>query len=165
MKISEKKGTLTIVDFNELDACKIASKIERDGITFYQNLIEKVADTGARERLCFLLGEEKKHLAFFEEWLNQAAQTREDNFEEDDLLSYMDYGIFQPYQRMGEMKDLIDDVAKALDLGVIIEDRTVKFYEACKEKVSSKKTKKQLGDIIAEEEKHKALLEALIASQ
>lgn len=158
MKIQEKNGQLQIVDFNELDAYKIASKIEKDGISFYQNLVNGLKDKGAKEKIQYLLREEKQHLSFFEGCLSKVGENTEDGFEDDDLLSYMDYGIFQPYEHMSQMKDIIDDVDKALDIGIIVEDRTVKFYQACKDKVASKPTQKELQNIINEEEKHKELL-------
>lgn len=158
MKIQDKDGKLQIVDFNEVDAYKIASKIEQDGITFYENLAQGVKDPAAKNKLQYLLGEEKKHLSFFQDCLSQAGEDIADGFEDDDLLSYMDYGIFQPYEHMSQMKDVIDDVDKALDMGIIVEDRTAKFYQACKDKVSSQKTKQELQNIIQEEERHKELL-------
>lgn len=162
MKIQEKDGKLTIVDFNELEAYKVASKIEKDGIRFYSNLIQKIADASVKESLAFLLGEENKHLALFQKHLSRVSQTTEDGFEEDDLLNYMEYGIFQPYQEMGAVMDVIDDVVKAIDLGIIVEDRTVKFYEACKAHVASKATQEELQHIIDEEKKHKKLLESML---
>jgi rubrerythrin len=163
MKIEERNNKLQIVDFNEMEAYKIASKIERDGISFYENLVNGIKDKGAKEKILYLLGEEKKHLSFFEACLSKTGEDREDGFEDDDLLSYMDYGIFQPYEHMNQMKDVIDDVDKALDIGIIVEDRTVKFYQACKDKVTSKDTKKELQNIINEEEKHKELLLSMLS--
>jgi len=158
MKIQDEQGKLQIVDFNELEAYKIASKIEKDGISFYRNLVNGIKDKGAREKIQYLLSEEKKHLSFFEDCLSKAGEDTEDGFEDDDLLSYMDYGIFQPYKHINQMKDIIDDVDKALDIGIIVEDRTVKFYQACKDKVTAKAAQKELQNIIDEEEGHKELL-------
>jgi len=158
MKIQDKNGKLDIVDFNELEAYKIASKIEQDGIAFYENLVNGVKDAGAKEKLKYLLSEEKKHLGFFQGCLSKVQEKIDDGFEEDDLLKYMDYGVFQPYEHMQQMKDIIDDLDKALDIGIIVEDRTVKFYQACKEAISAPQAKKELQNIIDEEERHKALL-------
>jgi rubrerythrin len=158
MKIQDKNGKLQIVDFNELEAYKIASKIEQDGIIFYENLIDGVKDQAAKNKLQYLLVEERKHLSFFQDCLSKVGADKEDGFEDDDLLNYMDYGIFQPYEHMSQMKDIIDDVDEALDIGIIVEDRTAKFYQVCKDKVSSQKTKQELGNIIKEEERHKELL-------
>ncbi len=164
MRIEEKDGKLIIVDFNELEAYKVASTIEKDGIRFYENLIRKITDESVKESLAFLLEEENKHLAFFQKHLSRIGQTREDGFEEDDLLNYMEYGIFEPYQSMSAMRDIIDDVTKAIDLGIIVEDRTVKFYQACKAHVLSKTTKEELQHIIDEENRHKKLLEGILKS-
>ena len=164
MKIEEREGKLTIVDFNELEAYKIAAKIEQDGISFYENLANGVKQDGAKEKLEHLLEEEKKHLKFFEWCLSKVEEKLEDGFEEDDLLKYMDYGVFQPYQHMNQMKDIIDDVDKALDIGIIVEDRTVKFYQACKDKITSQEAKKEIQNIIDEEEKHKELLLGMLSN-
>ncbi|MFC1709033.1 ferritin family protein [Candidatus Omnitrophota bacterium] len=163
MRIEEKEGKLQIVDFNELEAYKIASKIEQDGISFYQNLVNGVKDESARGKLKYLLEEEKKHLNFFQGCLSKAEEKIEDGFEEDDLLKYMDYGIFQPYEHMNQMKDIIDDVAKALDIGIIVEDRTVKFYQACKDKLTSKEARQEIQNIISEEQRHKELLLGMLS--
>lgn len=162
MKIQEKNGKLDVVDFNELDAYKIASKIEQDGIAFYKNLANGVKDDAAKKRLEFLLSEEKRHLSFFQDCLSKVEEKAEDGFEDDNLLSFMDYGIFQPYEHMSQMKDVIDDVDKALDIGIIVEDRTVKFYQACKDKLISQDAKQELENIINEEQKHKELLLSML---
>lgn len=162
MKIEEKNGKLNIIDFNEIEAYKIACKIEEDGISFYQNVLSGMENKSVKEKLEFLLGEEREHLKFFEECLSAQNQRYEDGFEEDNLLKYMDYGIFQPYQDRKGMKDVVDDIEKALDLGILIEDKTIKFYQACRDKVSSLKAKQELQDIIKEESHHRAVLEDML---
>ena len=39
MRIEEREGEIVISSFNELEAYKIATKIEKDGIDFYAKLI------------------------------------------------------------------------------------------------------------------------------
>jgi rubrerythrin len=162
MRIEEKEDKLVIVDFNELEAYKIASKIEEDGIRFYERLTEGVRDENIKGRLRFLLEEERKHLIFFKESLYRMQERTEDAFEEDNLLSYIDYAIFQPYQSIDDMADKIDDVKKALRLGVIVEEKSIKFYQACKDNISSAQTESELQNIINEENRHKALLESIL---
>ncbi len=162
MKIEEKNGGLAIVDFNELEAYKIASKIESDGISFYTNLSAGIKNKKIQEIVNSLIQEEREHLKFFQEQLSIKNQSIDDGFEDDDLLRFMDYGIFKPYQEMKQMKDLIYDTQKALDLGIIVEDKSIKFYQACQRSVNSPDTKKELSNIIKEEEKHKAKLEGLL---
>ena len=75
----------------------------------------------------------------------------------------MDYGIFEPYQSIRDLGDKLDEVKKALKLGVIVEEKSIKFYQACRDNVSSPETKKELQGIIEEEERHKALFEEMLS--
>lgn len=160
MKIEEKNGRLTITDFNELEAYKIACKIENDGISFYGKLREGIKDPRASELIDFLIGEERKHLKLFSEWLE--GLDIEDGFEGDDLLRYIDYGIFAPYKEIKDLKDIIVEPARAIRLGISIEGKSIEFYESIKDKVSGDSTKFGLQRIIEEEKGHKRLLEELL---
>ena len=162
MKIQEKKDTLVIVDFDEFEAYRIACKIEQDGLQFYEKLAGKAENSGVSQTLNFLLGEERKHLKFFEDSLSRIRNEKEDSAEDNDLLTSMDFGIFQPYQSIAELEDTVKDMPKALRLGVAIEDKSIKFYQACSGNISSAETKNGLALIIGEERKHKDLLETLL---
>ncbi|MEW6170166.1 MAG: ferritin family protein [Candidatus Omnitrophota bacterium] len=159
----KKNNELIITDFNELEAYKVASKIEQDGIEFYQELSKTLKNNKVtQDKISFLLQEEKKHLKFFQERLFEIRKNIEDNFEEDDLLKYMDYGIFNTFKDIATLTKKIDDIKKALGLGVAVEEKSIKFYEICKNNVSAQNTKKEIDKIIEEEKKHKALFESLL---
>jgi rubrerythrin len=51
---------------------------------------------------------------------------------------------------------------KAFKLGVAIEDKSIQFYQACKNSIIAEDTKRELDSIISEEKKHKALFESLL---
>ncbi|MFH2138413.1 MAG: ferritin family protein [Candidatus Omnitrophota bacterium] len=162
MKISEKDGVLEITEFDAREAYTIACRIEKDGILFYKGIADKQTDEAAKKTLEFLISEEKKHLKFFEGCLDEIGKEKEDVNEDDDLLSSLDYGIFQPYQSMADLDQILKDIKKALKLGIIIEDKTIKFYALCTQNVTCEQTKTTLRDIIGEEEKHKALLSEIM---
>lgn len=162
MKIEEKDGKLVIVDFNQTEAYKIACKVEKDGILFYEKLKGKVKKPEIIETLDFLISEEKKHLKYFEDCLYEAREKQEDYFEDDDLLNYLDFGVFEPYNSIDEMENILSDLDKALRLGIAVEKKSVKFYQLCQENVSSSDAKDGLGRIIKEEERHKELLENIL---
>jgi len=158
MRIEEKNGNLVITDFNELEAFKIASKIEKDGIHFYEKLAGRVAGTRVRDTLKMLANQERDHLEFFEGELLTLRERQHDPFEEDDLLTGIDYGIFQPYQSIEELDRALDTPGKALRMGIIIEEKSIRFYESCKGQVSSRGTKEEMVRIIEEEREHERLL-------
>ena len=162
MKIEERADKLEIVDFNELEAYKIAGKIEKDGLFFYKKLYNSIDNPEVKKVIGKLLEEEEKHVSFFEECLYELRQEIEDGFEDDDLFSGLDSQIFEPYQSIENLNKVIDNPQKALKLGLIIEDKTIKFYQACRDMVSSEKVKAELDNIIREEKCHKSMLKKLI---
>ncbi|MBP7087877.1 MAG: ferritin family protein [Candidatus Omnitrophica bacterium] len=162
MKIEEKAGKFIISSFNALDAYKIASRVEKDGITFYQKLLNKVKDSKTKEVLKLLLKEEDKHLKFFKDCLYEIKETSKDDFEEDDLLGSMDFGIFWPYQNIKDLESKLSDNRKAFKLGIAIEDKSINFYQACRDNIATEEIRLELDNIIEEEKKHKALLESLL---
>lgn len=162
MKIEQKGDEFVITDFDELETYKIAAQIEKGGIEFYENLLESVGDAGIEDKIKFLINEERKHLKFFEGRLYEIGKGKEDGFEEDNLLSYIEYGIFDFYKSIKDMGDVISDVKKAMQLAIFAEEDSVRFYKACGNKVTSPKTKDELQVIIEEEKKHKALFEKLL---
>jgi rubrerythrin len=164
MRIEEKQGKLVVTDFNEFEAYRIASKIERDGIEFYEKLSNNAGQKELKNALRFLLQEEKKHLKFFEGCLSLLREEKEDISEDEDLLSSMDYGIFKPYQSITELENILKDSRKAIRLGLVIEDRSIEFYKNCEGKISTPVTKKEISRIIEEEKRHKELLENILTN-
>ena len=162
MRIEENGREFVIVDFDELEAYKIARKIERDGLHFYKRLLERAVDEKTKKALAFLIETEREHLNFFEDRLSEIREKKNDSFEEDDLLATIDYGIFQPYQSMEQLEKALDNPRKALRLGLTIEDNSIKFYKSCRDKVTSEKTKEEITRIIEDECKHKAQVEGVL---
>ncbi|MFA5117738.1 MAG: ferritin family protein [Candidatus Omnitrophota bacterium] len=162
MRIQEKNGNFEVVDFDAVEAYKIACKIETDGLEFYAYLLKNVAAEPARKALFYLLKEEQKHLSLFESRLSELRQRTSDLSEDDDLLSSMEYGIFQPYKNIEELALLVRDPAKALRLGLKVEDVSIGFYEACRNNVISPQAKEEISSIIKEEQKHKRLLQEIL---
>lgn len=151
MRVEERSGALVVVDFNELEAYKIAMRIESDGIAFYEALAGRVSDGSARHAVLSLAREERDHLDFFRGELERIKGAKEDPFEEDDLATALDYGIFAPYR---DLAAAVRDPRKALTLGVLVEERTAQFYAACRDRVSSEDAKRALDRILAEERAH-----------
>ncbi len=157
MQIKIHDGKPVITDFSGFDAYRMALAVEKQGISFYEKVLACTHDEKAQSMLKFLIEEERKHLSFFENALTELRQKEPDPGEDNDLLGSMDFGIYEPYNQMKEMCEVISDVGRALNLGVIIEDKSIAFYRACAEHVIAD-TRKELDEIISQEEKHKELL-------
>ncbi|MCF7908478.1 MAG: ferritin family protein [Candidatus Omnitrophica bacterium] len=164
MKIEEKNDKLVITDFTEFEAYRIAEKIEKDGVDFYKRLAAKVVELQVKSTLELLVSEEVRHLRIFEYLLSEVRKNGEDISEDNDLLSSIDFGIFQGLKRQEELEKIITDTKKAIELAVVIESKTVAFYEFCKNSVSAEKVKKELDRIISEEKNHRGLLQDLLKS-
>ncbi|MDD5195248.1 MAG: ferritin family protein [Candidatus Omnitrophica bacterium] len=162
MKIEEKDGKLIVTSFDEFEAYRIASAVERDGLRFYGAIAQQVKDLSVKKTLNLLMEEEKKHLAFFEGCLNYLREKAEDHGEDNDLLSSMDFGVFQPFKSMDNLDSLVADIKKALAIAVLAEEKSVKFYVACREAIFASRTKNALTQIIEEEKKHKKFFEELL---
>ncbi|MBD3264597.1 MAG: hypothetical protein GF375_05815 [Candidatus Omnitrophica bacterium] len=162
MRIEERDGKFVITSFDEIEAYKIACNIEKEGIHFYKKIAEKSYDAGIREVLDFLIEEELKHLKFFENRLYDLRQDEDDYAENNDLIESLDLGIFQPYKSMDDLEKVLLQKSKALSLGIRVEQRSISFYKACKDKVSVPEVKEELENIIGEEEKHKEKLKNLL---
>lgn len=159
MRVEERDGTLVVSGFDDLQACKIAVRIERDGIAFYEALASKMPDTATRGTILSLADQEREHLDFFEGELSRIREEKEDPFEEDDLASFLDYGIFAPYR---DLADAVETPRKALKLGHLVEERSVQFYEACRGMASAGGARRQLGRIIEEERRHARTLKGML---
>lgn len=162
MKIEEKKGKLLITDFDEFEAYRIAVAIEKDGIQFYEKLRESSLGPKVKGALEFLKKEEARHLSIFEQLLQEMRDRGADSSEDNDILSGMHFGIFEPYRNIQDLHSALKSTEQAIKLGLIIEKKSIAFYQACKDKVSSGKVVDELARIIKQEERHKALLEGML---
>lgn len=163
MHIQDRNGKLVITDFSEPEAYKIALKIEQDGKDFYKKLLEKGFSNDIEASLNFLITEEARHLKIFEEALFSLREQREDDSDDNDILVSLDYGIFQPYVNMKELSQVVSEPKKAFKLGLLIENNSIRFYEAIKPGIRSSATRSALDSIIKEEARHKELLEKMIS--
>ena len=161
MKLEEINGKYVITDFDEAEAYNIACKLEKDGTGFYVYLAGKVEGQEAKKLFEFLIDQERKHFEVFKAQLDRLQQ-QEDMSKEpaENVLAMMDLGVIPPYHVLGKISEGIDDMSKAFSLAITMEDKSIKFYEACLQHVSSKQVKQDLVGIINEEKKHKELLES-----
>ena len=81
-------GRIELGDFNALQAYKIARKLEKDGMVFYQKLLSHLPDEAINSAVKYLLESEKEHLEFFESKITQEEEKQEGDFEDEDIVDY-----------------------------------------------------------------------------
>lgn len=163
MRIEEREGKFIITSFDELEAYEIACNIEKQGIHFYKKIAEQNQKPDIAGVLDFLVEEELRHLKFFENRLYDLRKDKNDTSEDNDLIEGMDFGIFEPYKSIEDLGKVLEDKKKAFSLGVMVEEKSITFYKACRDNISSSQVKEQLDKIINEEEKHKEKLKSLLS--
>ena len=163
MKIDYSKGQMEITDFDSLEAYKIARKMERDGIDFYQKLQSQNFSPQVSQAVNFLLQEEKKHLKLFENKISEINQDTADGFEEESVVDFTDSKVFAPFDSLKNLDRYLTDKSKALKLGIAIEKNSVSFYQACLNNIKNNAVKKDLELLTKEENSHLAILENLLS--
>jgi rubrerythrin len=149
MKIRDTGSGIQLYDFTAAEAYRIARKIEHEGIRFYQMLMDKAADSGVKQLVTSLRDAEAEHLRIFEQLL-EGAGGKPGQWEDDDLLDSVDDAIFS----ITENQVAAADFDQALQLGIIIEKRSLAFYLEVEKHTQSSEGKGALRKIIDEERRH-----------
>ena len=154
MKIKiDETGKITIGDFSPVQAYKIAVKMERDDIVFYQGLLETIKDQEAKRELGFLIKEEEDHLATFQTLLSKEREEAGDAFEEDDVVDYIKSRVSDASLKKAKLSEM-EHRHTALEEAMNMERRSIVFYEACVNESKDERSKLAFSAIIEEEKKH-----------
>ncbi|MDD4182821.1 MAG: ferritin family protein [Candidatus Omnitrophica bacterium] len=162
MKIKNENNKLVVTDFDEIEAYIIACKVEEDGMHFYKKLRDAEKSPEILKAIDFLIKEEQKHWKTFNSRLYELRENSDNDYDENDLLTSVDYGIFKPYEDTEGLEKAINNEKRALSLGLIIENKSIEYYTVLSENISEEKAKSEIAKIIKEEKHHKELLEGLL---
>ncbi|MBN2190421.1 MAG: ferritin family protein [Candidatus Aureabacteria bacterium] len=160
--IKNEKGKIEVADFDIIQAYKIAVNLENEGIRFYGDILKNINDGIVKEDIKLLLEQEKEHLKFFKTEMDRELKTRSDNFEEDDIVDYMDSGIFSGYKALKGRSDVLKDAFAVLGFGLLIENDSISFYRTLRENTGDSRCVSALDRIINEETKHIERINKLI---
>ena len=161
MRIEEKNGQISVADFNEFQAYKIACKVEQDGVGIYNYLNRRVEEPALRDMFAFLSQQEEEHYRYFKKRVDDLVREnrKEKNEKYDNLINLMELKIFPSYQDIIKLAESVDNEKDLLVMAIDIESKSISFYEACRENIDSPDIKKELEHIIEEENHHKELLQ------
>ena len=140
-----------------MNALDLAMEMEKDGEKYYRHLADKTANTGLKNILGMLAGDEAKHFQVLQKLKNSARA---------ELLSTpilsKSKSIFQLLREKKNWTDLptsqIDLYKKARE----IETRSFKFYMDKAKENSDPATKKMFFLIAEEEKRHEFLLDHIL---
>jgi rubrerythrin len=162
MKIQCTNGEISVHDFNQVEALKIARHLEKEGISFYRSLLKVTRDQKVKEVLTYLLSEEEEHLALFEKMLYELERRGEDLLDEDDTLAdVVSSGVFPSPGQMQDLDEILRDGERAITLGADMEKRSLMFYLSILKHNEDETGRAAIKKVIAEEERHWEDLKAL----
>ena len=162
MKVDFSGDEIKIFDFDELEAYRIARKMERDGVHYYTRMVEEISQREIREVVEMLISDEKKHLRLFEDKIEGICHELEASDEDETLADIVDSGSMDILKDSEQVAGVLCDPQEALRLGISTEKRSVAFYNQLIENTQDESGRAALAAIIAEEEEHLDKLKGLL---
>ncbi|MBI4830096.1 MAG: ferritin family protein [Candidatus Lindowbacteria bacterium] len=162
MKVDFNGDEIKIYDFDELEAYRIARKIEEDGIYYYSRMKEEVLRPEIRDVVEMLIKDERNHLALFEKKIEEVAQEQEVVDEGETLADIVDSKVMDVLSDSERVADVLCNPQEALRLGMSVEKRSIAFYSEILQSTQDITGKAALEKIITQERDHLKKLEALV---
>jgi len=160
---------MTETTFNAYEVLKIATEMERDGITFYEALAGAARSEQIKRLAADLADQERDHIQRFEQMIN--AERFDNAWDQDNLQLLDDYlnatvkrGIFTGRKAARKIAEYVSNLGEALSLAIHMERMTVKYYEKLHDTCTYDTGRKAFAQLVEEERKHAARLEEARAS-
>jgi rubrerythrin len=147
--------------FQAEDIYRMAITIEQGGFDFYNKIIDASDNQRVKNEMRFLRDEEGRHKAFFLKQLTDKGAAADKKIDPG-LQKLLDSEFLTPLEDLYKGKK-VGNNAEALRFGMDIEQKTVDFYSALKDRQTDAAFGKDLDVIIDEERKHKQKLNIILA--
>lgn len=162
MRVDFSGDEIKIFDFDEVEAYKIARKMEQDGIYYYSRMKEEALKPEIRDVIEMLLADEREHLRLFEEKVDELSRRHQAPDEGEDLVDIVDSRVMDVLKDSKQIADILCDPQEALRLGIQIERRSIAFYDEILQTTRDESGRESLKDLIDEEREHVKKLEGLL---
>ena len=162
MKIDFSSDEIKIFDFDELEAYRIARKLEKDGVYFYTRMRDEMLQPEIRDVVKMLISDEKKHLSLFEEKVEHLCRERKVLDEDETLADIVDSHVMDTLKDSEQVANILCNPQEALKLGISTERRSISFYNNLMQNTSDEPGRDALAQIIHEEEEHLDKLTGLL---
>ncbi len=140
---------------------RVAVSVEQGGFDFYNRIVETSDNSRVKNEMRFLRDEEARHKAFFQRQL-AAKGAAEAGTVSPDLQKLLESEFLHPMEELYRSRR-IEKNTEALRFGMDIEQKTVDFYTALRERQTDQAFREDLDLVIDEERKHKQKINILLA--
>lgn len=162
MKVDFSGDEIKIYDFNELEAYRIARKLEADGIYYYSRMRDEILKPKIVEVIELLIRDERNHLNVFEEKVEILAGKMGVVDDGETLADIVDARVFDVLQDSERVADILCTPQEAVRLGIEVEKRSIMFYNQLLSNTKDKEGKTALQELIREEQDHLKKLQGLL---
>lgn len=153
--------------FSDLEAVKIAVGMEQEGLAFYSAAAEAVRARELKSTFEMLAGEERKHLAIFEDMAGELARAKSEEYWDDPEVDAYVRAVTaaevfpKPELAAGKVAGMAA-ASDALRFALQTEKDTVLFYALCAERARANEVRGTFYRLVAEERRHVALMGRLL---
>ncbi|MBU0686254.1 MAG: ferritin family protein [Candidatus Margulisbacteria bacterium] len=159
MKIFNEGENIVIGDFDEIEALRVAVKLENDGMKFYLKSSELAPDEETKQMFKNLVKEEAKHIQRFEKRAEEIGKAKNIEVDlsrggEEEFFDFIDPGVFGDTLNIEKVIAGVNNCLDALTIGEQSEVNAINFYKAILKHNDSEAGKAVIKDIIKEEQKH-----------
>jgi rubrerythrin len=147
--------------FSPAEVYDLGIRIERNGEKFYRDALKQAWSVPIAEMLKLLAEEEVKHIDFFAKRMDAVKQKRENP-----LLDEMSTSMLKDIlgNQTFSLKEVdvskIRSVEELVAVAIEFEKDTILFYEMVDSFMTDEKARRELKEIIEEEERHVRLFES-----
>ncbi|RJP19458.1 MAG: hypothetical protein C4520_12820 [Candidatus Abyssobacteria bacterium SURF_5] len=162
MKIDFSDDEIRIFDFDELEAYRIARKMEEDGIYYYSRMLDEILKPKILDVLQMLIRDERAHLNLFSEKVEELARQYGVTDEGETLADIADSKVFDILKDPERVADILCTPQEAVRLAIEVEKRSIMFYNQILANTQNKTGRAALHSLISEEQDHVKRLESLL---
>jgi len=164
MKVDFSGDEIKIFDFDELEAYRIARKMEQDGLHYYSRMKEDVSRPEIREVIEMLIEDEKEHLDLFEKKVEELARKQGVEDEGETLADIVDSKALDVLKDTTRVAEILCDPQEALRLGASVEKRSIAFYREILRTTEDTGGRAAIEDLIKQEQDHLQKLNGLLGN-
>lgn len=162
MKVDFSGDEIKISDFDELEAYRIARKLEEDGIYYYSRMKDEVLKPKIRDVIEMLIGDERKHLDLLEKRVEELAHKHDMVDEGETLADIIDAKVMDVLKDSERVADILCSPQEAIRLGISVEKRSIAFYNEILKSTQDKTGRAAIEELMREEQDHLKKLEGLV---